>query len=459
VTGSLRLRLSLWFGALLAAAAGVVALGSWSLLLRGVTRAEDEALRAQVEGVRRFLGDLGPDLPKEEVAEELHELVVGSPFLELKDAAGTLLVRSQGVAWDEVARAPAPADADDFTPTSLQLGEQAWRLARGRIAARGRAYRVVVALPTSQTAAALGRFRWLLGWLLPVLVAAATAGAYWVTGGALRPVDEMTRAVRAIDARRLDARLEVPRADDELRRLALTFNEMLARLEAAFAEAERFTADAAHELRTPVALVRATAEIALRRERTSLEYARALASVRQEAERMSALVADLLALARADAGVETPEATACDLGEIARAAAHDLWRDTTRPAPALTIEEPSQAVGIRGDAAALRRLAHAVLDNAAKYTPAGGEVRLRLAREGPEAVFEVSDTGIGIPSDELPRVFERFQRGMRGREMSDSGAGLGLAMAREIAERHHGRITVESPGGRGCKVTVRLPAA
>jgi signal transduction histidine kinase len=292
-----------------------------------------------------------------------------------------------------------------------------------------------------------------------VLVAAATAGAYWVTGGALRPVDEMTRAVRAIDARRLDARLEVPRADDELRRLALTFNEMLGRLQAAFAEAERFTADAAHELRTPVALVRTTAEIALRRERTSVEYARALASVRQEAERMSALVADLLSLARADAGVETHEAAACDLGEIARAAAQDLWRDTTRPAPSLTIEEPSQAVGIRGDAAALRRLAHAVLDNAAKYTPAGGEVRLRLAREGPEAVLEVSDTGIGIPSDELPRVFERFQRGMRGREMSESGAGLGLAMAREIAERHRGRITVESPGGRGCKVTVRLPAA
>jgi signal transduction histidine kinase len=267
----------------------------------------------------------------------------------------------------------------------------------------------------------------------------------------------MTHAVRALDAQHLEGRLEVPR-DEELRQLALTFNDLLARLHAAFAETARFTAEAAHELRTPVALVRTTAELALRRERTLSDYKQALRQVLDESERMSGLVQDLLALARADAGAEPHAEAVCDLGQIARAAARDLWAAHPGRAATLEIEDEAARVLVRGEAASLRRLAHALLDNAAKYTPADGSVRLRVTREGDEALLEIHDSGVGIALDELPRVFERFQRGVRGREMAAAGTGLGLAIAREIATRHAGRIAIESPDAKGCKVSVRFPA-
>jgi len=442
---------------LFSAAAGGLAAASWLLLVRGTTLSVDEALRAQIESVRRYLEDLEPDLPPAQLEDELHELALGASFVELRDASGALMCRSPGLDWDALGQALPAATDGGLAPASLVMRGEALRAGRARVVARGRMHNVVVALPTTQTAAALARFRAVLSWLLPALIAAVAAGGYWIVGRALDPVARMTLAVRAIDAHRLDQRLEVP-ADDELRSLALTFNDLLQRLDAAFAEAARFTAEAAHELRTPVALVRTTAELALRRERTAGDYKQSLGQVLEEAERMSGLVQDLLALARADAGAEPQPAAACDLGQIARSAARDLWAAHPGRAATLRVDDDGAAVGVRGDAASLRRLAHALLDNAAKYTPAGGEVRLRVTREGKDALLEVRDTGVGIAADELPRVFERFQRGIRGREMAAAGTGLGLAIAREIVERHSGRIAIESPEGKGCRVSVWLPA-
>jgi heavy metal sensor kinase len=377
--------------------------------------------------------------------------------VELRDASGALMCRSPGLDWDALGQALPAATDGGLAPASLVMRGEALRAGRARVVARGRMHNVVVALPTTQTAAALARFRAVLSWLLPALIVAVAAGGYWIVGRALDPVARMTLAVRAIDAHRLDQRLEVP-ADDELRSLALTFNDLLQRLDAAFAEAARFTAEAAHELRTPVALVRTTAELALRRERTAGDYKQSLGQVLEEAERMSGLVRDLLALARADAGAEPHADALCDLGQIARSAARDLWAAHPGRAATLRLEDGAGPVSVRGDAASLRRLAHALLDNAAKYTPAEGSVRVRVVREGPEALLEIQDSGVGIAADELPRVFERFQRGVRGREMAASGTGLGLAIAREIALRHGGAITIESPDAKGCTVRVRLPA-
>jgi signal transduction histidine kinase len=289
----------------------------------------------------------------------------------------------------------------------------------------------------------------------------AAAGGWWISGRALAPVDRMTRAVQAISRRNLDQRLDVPGADDEVRRLAVTFNDMLIRLHTSVADMVRFTAEAAHELRTPVSLVRTTAEVSLAKDRPAPAYREALADVLDQAERMSILVNDLLTLARADAGVEAEEMRPVDLRVIAELAAHEIRAAAARRCLAFETDL-SDAVEVRGNRESLRRLMLILLDNAIKYTPPGGSVRLRVSSEqSPRAehasgIIDVIDTGHGIDLAEGPHIFERFYRGATARQQTD-GSGLGLSIARAIVERHRGSIAVNPGGdGRGCHVVVRL---
>jgi signal transduction histidine kinase len=233
--------------------------------------------------------------------------------------------------------------------------------------------------------------------------------------------------------------------------LATTFNEMLERLESAVADMVRFTAEAAHELRTPVSVVRATAELALARERPTIEYQQALEEVLLESERMSVLVADLLALARADAGVDAPATSSVDLADLAEDAARDFRAVCAQRG--LTLDVQSTGGTVLGSRESLRRLIVILLDNATKYTPTGGAVRLRAER----GRLEVADTGPGIDPAEQPRVFDRFYRGTTARQNS-SGSGLGLSIARTIVERHGGAIRVQSaPSTHGTIVEVEFP--
>jgi signal transduction histidine kinase len=228
----------------------------------------------------------------------------------------------------------------------------------------------------------------------------------------------------------------------------------------------RFTADASHELRTPVALVRTTAEIALRHDRTPHEYRSALKDVLEHAGRMSGLVEDLLVLARTDAGIETPGDATVDLRDIAAATGQEMAALAGRRSVNLSVDLPPQALIVRGDEVSLRRLLLILLDNAVKYSPKGGDVRLRMSvpnvLDGAStALIEVSDNGIGLDPTEIPRLFERFYRGRRARQHAPDGSGLGLAIARTIVERYHWSMTLaaagEADGGAGCRVAVRVP--
>ena len=336
-----------------------------------------------------------------------------------------------------------------------------------RIEALGRMYRVTVAAPMGPAYAALNRFhRWLL-LLLPAILALAGAGGYWVSRRALAPVDRITRAVQAITVQSLDRRLVVPAADDELRRLATTFNDMLARLQSAVSDIVRFTADASHELRTPVSLVRTTAELALRHERTPHEYRVAFEEVLEHAQHMSALVDDLLVLARTDAGIDARGDTVVDLRDIADQTIREVATLADRRQVSLAVDVPSEPLIVRGDTVSLRRLLMILLDNAVKYSPCGGTVRVRMSAApsigvgATTALVEVSDSGIGLDPAETPRLFERFYRGARARQHAPEGSGLGLAIARTIIERYDGSMALESAGGAsgrvGCLVRVSLP--
>jgi heavy metal sensor kinase len=270
-------------------------------------------------------------------------------------------------------------------------------------------------------------------------------------------VDAITLAARSIGIENLSQRLEVPATGDELQRLSETWNGMLARLESAVARLSQFTADASHELRTPIALIRTTAELALRRERPAETYREALRQIVVESERTTRLVEDLLLLARADAGLpalplERIELTplvrdVCEQGEVlARARQLELSSET-----------PDDPVYVQANDPALRRLLLLLLDNAVKYTPAGGRITVTVVRDASGSTVAVSDTGIGIPDSALPHVFERFYRVDESRNRDAGGTGLGLSIAKWIAERHHASLEAESESGRGATFRVRFP--
>jgi signal transduction histidine kinase len=339
-------------------------------------------------------------------------------------------------------------------------------VASARVFAHGRPYHVTVAAPMRPAYAALNQFHRLLLGLLPFLLALAGGGGYWVSRRALAPVDQVTRAVQAITVQSLDRRLDLPRANDELRRLATTFNDVLERLEVAVADIVRFTTDASHELRTPVSLIRTTADLALRHERTPDEYRRALAEIRGHAQHMSELVTDLLALARADAGIEPYGASPVDVTETAAQAIKDISDTAASRSVTISATVPDAPVFVTGDQPSFKRLLLILLENAIKYSRPAGEVRLRVepgtGAERGCVVVAVCDDGIGIDPSERSRLFERFFRGSRARQHAPDGTGLGLAIAQAIVQRYRGRMSIASPdeqNGIGCDVRVTLPLA
>ncbi|MES2525294.1 MAG: ATP-binding protein [Gemmatimonadota bacterium] len=295
----------------------------------------------------------------------------------------------------------------------------------------------------------------------PLLIAVSIVAAYVIAGRAFRPIDRIIDQVEAItDGRSLHRRLAIGAAGDELARLSSTLNAMIERLETSFGALRRFTADASHELKTPLTVMRADVERAMSPVFTPTEQAVALEEALQQLTRMADLVDSLLTLARADEGRFDLYREPVELGELTREVvetARLLGEDA-----ALTIEAPVvEDVLVMGDLTRLRQLMLNLVTNAIKYTPRGGTVEIMLARAGGDAVLTVRDTGIGIAAADLPYVFERFWRAdrVRSRASERGGFGLGLAICRWIAQAHGGTLTVQSRLGRGSTFTVLLPAS
>jgi len=292
----------------------------------------------------------------------------------------------------------------------------------------------------------------------PALLLVATGGGVFLAGRALAPIDRITRTARAIGAGNLAGRLGLVPRTDEVGRLAATFDQMLDRLERAFAQQRRFAADASHELRTPLTIIKGDLDVVRRRPRSRAEYEAAIDRVDEEVTRLGALMEDLLTLARADSGQ----------AELARefvyfdALVDDVVARLRRLAEAggLALETRlARDVAVVGDAARLRQMALNLVSNAVKYTPAEGRVRVTLTGQDGWARLEVADTGIGIAPADLPHVFDRFFRADEARARTEGGTGLGLAIARWTVEAHGGRLTVASQPGKGSVFTVLLPLA
>jgi heavy metal sensor kinase len=288
--------------------------------------------------------------------------------------------------------------------------------------------------------------------LIPAVLLVACTGGYWISRHALKPVDQIIRNADAISADNLQARLDLPPAGDELTRLSHTLNKMLDRLESAFRQITRFTADASHELRTPISLISTTAEVALLKKREVAEYEEALQQIFIESERTTALIEKLLTLARADSGQQTVHFQPLDLREELRdpiaqarllAESHGLQFEASLPADPMPM---------RGDSDLLQRMTLILLENAVKYTQSPGTVSLSLSSKTENVMLEVQDTGIGIAEEDLPHIFERFYRADKAR--GQGGTGLGLAIAKWIASQHQAEIQVESSPAKGSRFRV-----
>ena len=293
---------------------------------------------------------------------------------------------------------------------------------------------------------------------VPAALLVTSAGGLFLANKALRPVDEITQTARQIGSGDLSRRIRIRRVNDELGRLASTFNEMIAELEESFHRVKRFTADASHELKTPLTILRGEVEVGLKKKRTLKEYQRILNSNLEETSRMSRIVEGLLTLSRADMGELIMEREEIELSPLAREVCEDL-RILARERGIQLKFMDDGFTKVEGNPLFLRQLILNLTENGLKYTPSGGEVALKVEGDRDQGVVKilVSDTGVGIAKKDLKRVFDRFFRVDKARSRETGGTGLGLSICQWISHAHEGQIAVASKVGKGSTFTVTLP--
>jgi heavy metal sensor kinase len=294
--------------------------------------------------------------------------------------------------------------------------------------------------------------------MAPITVLLASGGGLFLANRALAPIDAITRMAQRISAENLSGRIDHTGPNDEVGRLARTFDTMLARLEEAFNQQRQFAADASHELRTPLTAIIGQIDVALGWPESAEYYRATLATIREQAQRLTRLASDLLFLARTDAQPMPQAIEPIDLGSLLPAVVTQL-EPLAAERQQTIIATPSPTGMVYGNEDQLIRMLLNVLDNAIRYTPAGGRVTLGCHRRNATIEISVGDTGPGIAPEHLPRLFDRFYRVDRGRSRAQGGSGLGLAIAQSIAQVHGGQITVESIVGQGSTFIVRLPTS
>jgi len=314
---------------------------------------------------------------------------------------------------------------------------------------------LIIARSTKQIEQALHGLVRTLIIAVPLALALAAGGGIFLARRALKPVDKIAQTAQKIGESDLSQRINV-NTKDELGRLAATLNEMIGRLEKAFQRQKQFTSDASHELRTPLAVIEAESTLALQKERPPSDYRQSLEIVSRETRQMSSLIGQLLTLARADAGKEQWNFAEVELGKLITNLSTDAEILCQEKGLSFQLGQTQDLV-VKGDEARLRELFMNLLDNAIRYTPSPGTVSVSFCREGQMAVGAITDTGVGIPAEDIPFIFERFYRVDKSRSHAERGSGLGLAICRHIAEAHGGKIEVESQVGAGSTFSVWLP--
>ncbi len=453
-TFSISLRLTLWFGALFFAGWMLFGTAMWFNLQHTLTTERQGTLTRRIDRLQSLLIKSGNSEPGQAFTDFAH--ATGNGLVEIFNVDGRRAFPSPSSAasafpWPS----PAGIRKDRYAEVGA-VGQQYLVLARPFVL-DDHAYILAAAAPESGNQLVLDNF-WRGLWIsLPFFLLISSGAGYWISRRALHPVDVIIAKARSISISNLSDRLPVSDTGDELQRLAETCNEMLQRLNASVDRMKQFTADASHELRGPLSFNRTVAEVALRNPSLDANSRAAFQEIVDETAKATALLEDMLTLARADVSSLTGALEPVDLAAIVIETCDIAGMLASRRGLELTVSRSSHSpTPVLGDMPSLRRLVWIILDNAIKYTNSPGSVAVSLRVQEATAVFEVSDTGIGIAQADLPHIFDRFYRADRSRSEVE-GSGLGLAIADWIVELHQAQFEVVSEEKAGTTFRVQFP--
>lgn len=451
---SIRTRLTLWYGVILFCGFVFLGLSIWVSLQHALTQSVDEDVSRRIESFSAILK--GEEvLSDAHIREELNEFsqpATLTGLVQVYDPVSRTLFRPNS----SLQAVPLRDQANPGTGfRTMRWNGVQYRVLTVPVAIGNRTFQISAAASLSPAGRILRQVGLLCSVISPFVVWLACWGGWWLSRRALAPVQQMTRAAKLISIHNLSDKLPVPQSHDEIQESAETWNETLERLQRAVSRLNQFTADASHELRSPVAYIRAAAELSLRRDRAPEEYRETLVRIGAESERMTGLIEDLLVLARWDAGGSQPVSTKADLTAVVNDVSEHMSSAAEAKGIGIFTNVPGRPVVVDGDAKSLRRLLLILTDNAIKYSGDRGRVKLSIREESRFAELSVSDTGIGIPEDEIRHIFDRFYRVDRARTYGE-GSGLGLALAQRIASAHGAEIRAISHSGKGSKFVVRF---
>jgi heavy metal sensor kinase len=455
---SVRVRLTLWYAAVLALSLIAFAVVVYYGAAASFYERQDESLRAIAQTVASaYVEEFAEKHSVVEAGEVvLNELVFPDRFVQVSDINARPVAASKNLPSSINVPASALVQAREHGVSLVTVNDL--RVAIVPLSSDGQLGYAMVGEPLSVIEDGLQRLRRNFYAGVPLIILLTSVGGYFLAHKSLSPVTLMNLQTQRITAERLSSRLDVSNPRDELGQLATTINDLLTRLEASFSEQQRFIADASHELRTPLAVLRGETEVALGRTRSIDEYKESLTLIKDEAERLSRIVEDLFILARTpiDAPatlMKSPLSLNKVVKDCVRAAEILAFgKDLT-----LKVDNSNAELELSGDQELLKRMLLNLLDNAVKYTPEGGEISVTLGRQNGNALLAVRDTGIGIRETDQAHVFDRFYRVNKARSRSHGGAGLGLSIVSWIVEAHGGQITVNSVPDRGSEFLVELP--
>jgi heavy metal sensor kinase len=454
---SVRARLTLWYTAILALVLIAFSGSSYVLLSRAIRGATDASLAATA---RQFANSFRADpADLRDAAAILGHIRYDDEVLLLSSKNALLASAAPHLAPQERAHILASMQRSSATLRTIDGGPEGdgIRVASAPFDADGQRYTMVVAHDLDEQADRLESAAYSVVLGIPLALLIAAGGGYLLARKSLAPVTAMSMQARQISAATLGDRIAVENERDELGFLATTLNELLGRLQQAFESQRRFMADASHELRTPIAVVQGEADVILARDdRSAAEYRESIEIMRSASRRLTRIVESLFLLARTDAGRYPMRMSRVDLSEAVHDCLNAMRSIAAAKSIALTVSAPPESI-VDADAELLQQLVANLLDNALKFTPAGGHVRVDVTRDADAYRVRVTDDGAGIARDDQPHVFERFFRADRAR--SGQGAGLGLPIARWIAEAHGGSLVLEESGAGGTTFTATLPAA
>ncbi len=477
---SVRVRLTLWYSLVLAFVLICLAVLTYFLYGHNAAQRTDSDIAQLSDAfITTFNAEIadenGPDAVKKAASEAMLEHRFRDTYFVLLDDSGHVVQSSNGLPNMGNSRTQLTSDffyshpfqsflADPARPRELHTlhgGRDGLRAFARTVSSGRHDYALVVLQSLHAQKELMEEIRNTFLWAIPIALLLSAFGGYFLAHKSLAPIASMASQARGMGAANLHQRLAVANERDELGQLAKTFNQLLERLENSFEQQRRFMADASHELRTPVAILRGEAEVTLSQaERSPQEYRQTLAVLREESQRLAHIIEDLFTLARADAGQYPLTLREVYLDEVA-AEALVRARSLALPKRIKLTSTIEPDLPVLGDEALLARMLLNLLDNAIKYSPPDSVVVLSCRGEGEQYVVSVSDNGPGIPAELQPRIFERFFRADKARSRSDretGGAGLGLSIARWIAEAHQGQLVLTHSDNSGSTFTATFPA-